>query len=407
MDEKEQQNFEKQIGVEPSPDGQTPVATEEQSPPTPKPSHTKLIIGIIAVFLLVAGSVGAYFFVSQRGDVEQRRTDEQQNELVVSKKKELETVKYLLRYGYDLPEEGRTLELYDAELIALKSDGTEVVLVPSVKELIPELNDDFNKTLTKISAYSDPNILFFGVVFADTDAGVEGVYKYNITEKVFSISTIGLNFPIWNYKDRTLWSSNNQYMLSTLGESFDSYDTLYLLNFLDDSTKAIAVVGVGETLASSCVYFGRSPADIEWIDDSKIKYGVYADGTCEEEGVSELIEHRIVNIRGIDGEENASNTVEGLGVVTDHNLENPEWGAYIEVKLENSEDYVYIVYRPFEEGAPATCDNVLDGDYLLGDNVSFKGERIVGWGGAPFEILQLTTCSSPDYYITVSGGAQR
>ena len=37
MEEKEQQNFEKQIGVDQSQDGQTPVATEEQSPPTPQP----------------------------------------------------------------------------------------------------------------------------------------------------------------------------------------------------------------------------------------------------------------------------------------------------------------------------------------------------------------------------------
>ena len=68
MDEEEQQNFEKQIGVEPSPDGQTLVETEEQAPPTSKPSHKKLIIGIIAVFLLVAGSAGAYFYLNQRGD---------------------------------------------------------------------------------------------------------------------------------------------------------------------------------------------------------------------------------------------------------------------------------------------------------------------------------------------------
>ena len=69
MDEQEQQQYEKQIGVEPNQEKQTLAPIEVQQTPT-SPSHTKLIVGIVVVILVIAGAGGAYFFVSQRSDTE-------------------------------------------------------------------------------------------------------------------------------------------------------------------------------------------------------------------------------------------------------------------------------------------------------------------------------------------------
>ena len=76
MDEQEQQQYEKQIGVEPNQEEQTLAPIEVQQTPT-SPSHTKLIVGIVVAVLVVAGVVGAYFFINQRTYIESTAVNEE------------------------------------------------------------------------------------------------------------------------------------------------------------------------------------------------------------------------------------------------------------------------------------------------------------------------------------------
>jgi len=61
---------EQQMGEQPPQEGQTsePTEVEQTSFTQPPASNNKLIIGIMIAFVLVAGSVGAYFFVNQQSD---------------------------------------------------------------------------------------------------------------------------------------------------------------------------------------------------------------------------------------------------------------------------------------------------------------------------------------------------
>ena len=90
------------------------------------------------------------------------------------------------------------------------------------------------------------------------------------------------------------------------------------------------------------------------------------------------------------------------GVVVDHNMENVMVGTYLELKNDEDNSSVFIVYNPYEGGVPKACLNKVDGHSIdLGKKIEARGTKIDEIGGKKVQTLMLSTCESNDSYIRV------
>lgn len=96
-------------------------------------------------------------------------------------------------------------------------------------------------------------------------------------------------------------------------------------------------------------------------------------------------------------------TVSTRGIIVDHNQENPEIGAYLQIKQLKTNEDIFVVYKPFVNMKEAECVNKIDENKIFRINgsttVEVKGKYISEIGGKKPAYLMISTCESAGFYI--------
>jgi hypothetical protein len=90
------------------------------------------------------------------------------------------------------------------------------------------------------------------------------------------------------------------------------------------------------------------------------------------------------------------------GVVVQNNKESPNLGAFLHIKRSDTNEDVFVLYKPFVPGVERVCLNQTDASRIgVGTQVSVRGIIVTEIRGMKPRSLILSTCESLEYYITV------
>lgn len=131
------------------------------------------------------------------------------------------------------------------------------------------------------------------------------LWRFNVqTKKLTPLSNINklinTNFTLIFSPDRRRVAAANWDTINNTNACLGDSRTLYLLDLINDSIRAVVSLKAGETLAAG--YCGVSPAQkIVWLDDKRIQYDVYDQTKASQKNNNEgiykpLLETRIYTI---------------------------------------------------------------------------------------------------------------
>ncbi len=92
------------------------------------------------------------------------------------------------------------------------------------------------------------------------------------------------------------------------------------------------------------------------------------------------------------------------GIVVDNNLENSNVGSYLHLKQQNTNDDIFVVYKPFASGKELGCQNPIDVNNISvkpSTTVEVRGKYLNKVNGQAPQNLMISTCESQSSYIKI------
>jgi hypothetical protein len=92
------------------------------------------------------------------------------------------------------------------------------------------------------------------------------------------------------------------------------------------------------------------------------------------------------------------------GIVVDNSLENSDVGSYLHLKQQNTNDDIFVVYRPFASGKELDCLNPIDVHNISvrpPTTVEVRGRYLNKVNGQTPQNLMISTCESQSFYIRI------
>lgn len=198
---------------------------------------------------------------------------------------------FLVRLGNDFG----THEYHDFKIVYRHPDtGAETVLLPSVKNALPELKSQFNKTLFKLSFPDGSNKIYFTSGLANTDAPPGLIYAFDLNTRSFSKLQIGSYFMLWASS-----LSPNGWFIATVDLSQNDLkrQKLILLDLKRDEKRTLITLTGNETLnhCAECSFLGIE-LKISWLDSNTIRYEVYDSSTITNDTGGNIV-HPLIEAR--------------------------------------------------------------------------------------------------------------
>ncbi len=156
--------------------------------------------------------------------------------------------------------------------------GERTILVPSVRTLIPALQANPLRSLDLISTSTDNQKLFFKALIPDSDGGIDGLYAFDISRRVFTeIPFHAVSF---------LLSPNGQNIafvtFSGPGKEWeDLADTIHIFNLDSGTDIASLALDKSQTVIS---WDGYDVPLMKWADDHELLYDVYEKADVDKYG---------------------------------------------------------------------------------------------------------------------------
>lgn len=166
-------------------------------------------------------------------------------------------------------------EFHDAKIIRInETTDEETIVVQSIKEAIPELKEQFNRTLFKLSYPPNSERLYFIEVLNNTDAPPGKVYAYHIDAHTFSALTVS---PYFGAYGPSAVSPDGIQVATTIDPNDDGTTRkLFFINLENDTVQTLITLSGNETLnycTEEC--FGGNAGEVKWLTNETIEYGVY------------------------------------------------------------------------------------------------------------------------------------
>jgi hypothetical protein len=145
--------------------------------------------------------------------------------------------------------------VFDQKLVRLNKETNEKeIIVASTKKSLPELQDQFNITLSVLAAPDSGLEIYFTTLLMQTDAPPYGIYIFDLENKKFRKLSISDDFSGWTYlvsEDKT------KVVVPLLYADYGSVRQLLFLDLVKDEKKILVTLPESETL--DAVYSGIAP----------------------------------------------------------------------------------------------------------------------------------------------------
>lgn len=166
-------------------------------------------------------------------------------------------------------------EFHDAKLMRVNEETKEeTVLVQSIKGKVPSLNEQFNRTLFKLSFPQQGNRLYFIEVLNNTDAPPSAVYVYDLSSGDFLKLNVS---PYFTAYGPSVVSPDGMRVATTIDQNDEGTTRkLFVINLANDTVRMLIAVSGNETLnycTQEC--FGGNAGELKWLDDQTVEYKTY------------------------------------------------------------------------------------------------------------------------------------
>ncbi len=243
-----------------------------------------LILAIIVTTLIVGG--GSYMWASHKESELNKEIANLQNEVLTIKQQiknyqpthegtsqydsqdfssKYDKYKLQTQYGRDV----------DQKIIRLnKQTGEEEVVVASIKQVLPELQAKPNLLLSVFASPNNSNVVIFKSVFSDTDYPAGVLYSFNTVNGRFTKMKVNDvydgffgGFALSPNQTKFVWAPDAK-------DESGKAQAMYLIDLVAD--KYSVVVGLSGNETFNAGFYAMSfHFEINWVNDSKVKYAVF------------------------------------------------------------------------------------------------------------------------------------
>ena len=219
-----------------------------------------------------------------------------------------ESYKYKIETQWD-ENKGR----FKQSLVKISNDLSKEVIVNDLLEKLSSPNlQEVNSKFLKLEVFAQPSItdqIFLGLFVEGTDDPFYSLYAFNPENKSFKKMKINdLSKDEWKAggvflstdETKFIWIPNE---FGTNGKD----QKMYLVNLIHDNYKLLLELSQNETF-NGCGDFFHAYYDVKWINDQKIKFGVYDQSkkklndyykgikNCDDIAKESLIEYREIKL---------------------------------------------------------------------------------------------------------------
>lgn len=159
----------------------------------------------------------------------------------------------------------------DQSIVSRNANGDEEILIPSVRNSLPEL--PANAVLTNYASPEETDTYIFKAVIDGTDNPAGKLYLYN---NLFNtIKPMKINEIYDGFFGIEKSSPNDHKLIWSPDEKNDgNYQTIYLIDLVNDTYAKILELNGNETFGSGGGAMSNKE-DVQWLDNNSFKYAVY------------------------------------------------------------------------------------------------------------------------------------